>query len=256
MKVTMLGSGTSSGVPRIGNDWGACDPAEPRNRRRRVSVLVEVDGHALIIDCGPDFREQCLSANLARLDAVLLTHSHADHTHGIDDLRQWMHIRRAPVPVHAAKGTWDHLYDRFRYVFEGRGSYKPSAEAITIDGPFTVGPMTITAFPQGHGSITSWGYRIEADGAVFCYSTDLDRMTDEGWDAVAGADLWIVDALRRNPHPTHAHLELTLGWVARAGVKRAFLTHMDNSMDYRTLREELPQGVEPGYDMVSVELPA
>lgn len=254
MKVTMLGSGTSSGVPRIGNDWGACDPAEPKNRRRRVSVLVEVGEHKLIIDTGPDFREQCLDADLRRLDAVLLTHSHADHTHGIDDLRQFFHLMGAPIPVYAAKGTWDHMLDRFRYVFEGRQLYDPSARAITIDGTFDVGPMRISAFPQEHGPITSWGFRIEADGAVFCYSTDVSALEEAAFEAVAGCDLWIVDALRRRPHPTHSHLEQTLEWVAKVRPGRAILTHMDQSMDYATLRAELPDGVEPGYDMLSVEL--
>ncbi|MEE4350795.1 MAG: MBL fold metallo-hydrolase [Pacificimonas sp.] len=249
MRVTMLGSGTSSGVPRIGNDWGHCDPGEPKNRRRRVSVLVEAGAHKVIVDTGPDFREQCLDAGLTRLDAVLLTHSHADHTHGIDDVRQWMHRMGRPIPVHAAKGTWDHFYDRFAYVFEGRELYRASAEAITIDGPFKVGPMTISAFPQRHGPITSWGFRFEADGAVFCYSTDMNDLTAEGRDAVRGCDLWIVDALRRNPHPTHAHLDLTLSWIEELRPGHAVLTHMDSSMDYAPLSAELPSGVEPGYDM-------
>ena len=254
MKVTMLGSGTSSGVPRIGNDWGDCDPDEPRNRRRRVSVLVEAGDAVLIIDTGPDFREQMLSAGIGRMDAVLYTHSHADHTHGIDDLRQVFHLTGAPVQCWAAVGTWEHLKPSFRYVFEGQNGYPPVANANPIDGPFSIGPMNVEAFPQGHGPITSWGFRIEADGAVFCYSTDLDRMTEKGWAAVKGADLWIVDALRREPHPTHSHLERTLGWIRKAGVKRATLTHMDKSMDYRTLAAELPIGVEPGYDMLEIVL--
>ena len=259
MKVTILGSGTSSGVPRIGGadgggDWGACDPGEPRNRRRRVSVLVEAGEHRLIIDTGPDFREQCLDAKLRRLDAVLLTHSHADHTHGIDDLRQFFHLMGAPIPVYAAKGTWDHVYGRFRYVFEGRKGYAATADARTIEGPVRVGPMRIIAFPQVHGGITSWGFRIEAEEAVFCYSTDLNELTEAAERAVAGCDLWIVDALREAPHPTHAHLDRTLGWIEALAPARAVLTHMDNSMDYRSLAAKLPDRVEPGYDMWSAEL--
>ncbi|MBZ6378568.1 MBL fold metallo-hydrolase [Pacificimonas flava] len=254
MKVTMLGSGTSSGVPRIGNQWGACDPTEPKNRRRRVSVLVEAGVHKLIIDTGPDFREQCLSAGLLRLDAVLLTHSHADHTHGIDDIRQVMHLMGTPIPVHAAKGTWDHLYARFDYLFEGRSLYSQSAVAHTIDGPFEVGPLSILAFPQVHGPITSWGFRIEADGAVFCYSTDLNDLTPEAEEAVSGCDLWIVDALRRRPHPTHSHLQQTLEWIERLRPEHAVLTHMDNSMDYAVLSAQLPPHVEAGFDMWSREL--
>ncbi|MBV7256927.1 MBL fold metallo-hydrolase [Pacificimonas sp. WHA3] len=254
MKVTMLGSGTSSGVPRIGNDWGDCDPNEPKNRRRRVSVLIEQGDTRIIIDTGPDFREQMLSANAATLDAVLITHSHADHTHGIDDLRQVFHNQGEPVDCYAAKGTWDHLYDRFHYVFEGRELYAQTARAHVIDGPFDIGTLTITSFPQVHGPITSWGFRIEAAGAVFCYSTDLNEMTPAAEAAVAGCDLWIVDALRRSPHPTHSHLKRTLGWIDAMKPERAVLTHMDNSMDYSTLCAELPAGVEPGYDMLEVTL--
>ena len=250
----MLGSGTSSGVPRIGNNWGACDPKEPKNRRSRVSVLVEAGEHKVIVDCGPDFREQCLAAGLRRLDALLLTHSHADHTHGIDDVRQWMHLRGAPLPVYAAAGTWKHLYDRFSYVFEGRELYRPSAEAVTIEGPIKIGPMRIIAFPQEHGPITSWGFRFEAGGKVFCYSTDVSALTEAAERCVAGADLWIVDALRREPHPTHSHLDQTLGWIADLAPRHAVLTHMDQSMDYAELAAALPAHVEPGYDMWAMEL--
>lgn len=250
----MLGSGTSSGVPRIGNDWGDCDPAEPKNRRRRVSVLVEAGGAALVIDTGPDFREQMLSADVQRLDAVLYTHSHADHTHGVDDLRQLFHLMGGPVDCYATQGTWDHFQPRFDYVFEGREGYPPSARAHVIDGALNVGPMRVAAYPQIHGPITSWGFRIEADGKVFCYSTDLNEITPELEAAVTKCDLWIVDALRRRPHPTHSHLERTLDWIARLKPSEAILTHMDNSMDYTNLCDELPKGVVPGYDMLTREL--
>ncbi len=250
----MLGCGTSSGVPRIGNDWGDCDPHEPKNRRQRVSVLVEAGDAALVIDTGPDFREQMLAADVRRLDAVLYTHSHADHTHGVDDLRQLFHLMGGPVDCYATQGTWDHFRPRFDYVFEGREGYPPSARAHVIDGPLAVGPMRVTAYPQVHGPITSWGFRIEADRKIFCYSTDLNDVTPELETAVRDCDLWIVDALRRRPHPTHSHLERTLEWVARLRPREAILTHMDNSMDYRTLDDELPEGVTPGYDMLIREL--
>lgn len=252
----MLGCGTSSGVPRIGNDWGDCDPDEPKNRRRRVSVLVQSGDTNIVFDTGPDFREQMLTAKVTHMDGVFITHSHADHTHGIDDLRQFFHIKRAPVDCWAAKGTWAHLYDRFRYVFEGRHGYPPTANAHEMDGPVSVGPLTVDLFPQVHGNITSWGFRVTeaGNGAVFCYSTDFNELTDEGRVAVRDCDLWIVDALRRNPHPTHAHLDLTLGWIAELGVKHAVTTHMDQSMDYKTLATEMPAGVEPGFDMWTMHL--
>jgi|TARA_R100000501_G_scaffold14543_2_gene26330 phosphoribosyl 1,2-cyclic phosphate phosphodiesterase len=255
MKITMLGSGTSSGVPRIGNDWGACDPAEPRNRRRRVSILVQTDEANILVDTGPDFREQMLDANIRHLDAVFITHSHADHTHGIDDLRQFFHLMGRPVECYAAPGTWDHLYDRFKYVFEGREGYEPTARANSFGpGSLTIGDIQITAFPQVHGYITSWGFCFEREGERVCYSTDFNEITEEGRSRVRGCDLWIVDSLRRRPHPTHAHLDRTLGWIKELCVKRAVLTHMDNSMDYRALCAELPAGVEPGYDMLRIDL--
>ncbi len=248
MKVTILGSGTSSGVPRIGNDWGDCDPAEPKNRRHRVSLLVEHDGTTIVIDTGPDFREQMLDAGVERLDAVLYTHDHADHTHGIDDLRQFFHLMRAPVQCYASAATWDILVPRFGYVFAGTAFYPASASANPLPPVLTIGGLTITGFTQNHGSIDSIGYRIEAGDAVIAYSTDIKSLPPESERYVEALDLWIVDALRAKPHPTHSHLEQTLGWIDRLKPTRAILTHMDNTMDYAALRRVLPQSVEPGYD--------
>jgi phosphoribosyl 1,2-cyclic phosphate phosphodiesterase len=250
----MLGSGTSSGVPRIGNDWGACDPSEPRNRRRRVSVLVEHDGAAILVDTSPDFREQMLSAGVDRLDAVLFTHDHADHTHGIDDLRQIFHAMRRPVDCYAHPATWGRLRARFDYVFEGRDGYPPTCRAHDMPDRLVVGGVEISWFPQIHGDIKSSGYRFDAGGASLAYSTDVNDLPEEAERALQGLDLWIVDALRRTPHPTHTHLDRTLGWIERHRPKRAVLTHMDQSMDYATLRAELPAGVEPGHDMLRMEL--
>ncbi len=254
MKVTLLGSGTSSGVPRIGNDWGACDPDEPRNRRRRVSILVEHQGAAILVDTSPDFREQMLSAGIDRLDAVLFTHDHADHTHGIDDLRQVFHAMRRPVDCYAHPATWARLRARFDYVFEGRDGYPPTCNAHDMPDRLVIGGVEISWFPQIHGDIKSSGYRFDAGGAALAYSTDINDLTVEATTALEGLDLWIVDALRRTPHPTHTHLDRTLGWIARFRPARAVLTHMDQSMDYATLRAELPAGVEPGYDMLSLEV--
>ncbi len=259
MKVTVLGSGTSSGVPRIGGadgagDWGDCDPADPRNRRRRVSLLVEHGGRTILIDTGPDLREQLLGAKVSRLDAVFLTHDHADHAHGIDDLRQVFHAMRAPVACYAAPATWAVLRPRFRYVFEGTEVYPASCTAIDLDGPVRVGGMLVTGFAQNHGNIDSTGYRIESGGAAIAYSTDVKALDARADAALTGLDLWIVDALRRHPHPTHSHLAQTLGWIARYRPRRAVLTHMDQSMDYATIAAELPAGVEPGYDGLAMTI--
>jgi phosphoribosyl 1,2-cyclic phosphate phosphodiesterase len=248
MRVTILGCGTSSGVPRIGNDWGECDPAEPKNRRRRVSLLVEHDGAAIVIDTGPDFREQMLAANIQRLDAVLYTHDHADHTHGIDDLRQIFHLMQAPVQCFASPATWDVLVPRFEYVFAGTAFYPATAVANPLPPVLTIGGMTITWFIQNHGNIDSIGYRVEAGDKAIAYSTDIKLLPPESEASVEGLNLWVVDALRRKPHPTHSHLDATLGWIARAKPQRAVLTHMDQSMDYSALCHTLPLGVEPGYD--------
>ncbi len=255
----MLGSGTSSGVPRIGGvdgagDWGACDPANSKNRRRRVSILVEQGGKTILIDTGPDLREQLLSARVCHLDAVLLTHDHADHAHGIDDLRQVFHAMGTPVACFASPATWAVLKSRFNYVFQGTQFYPPTCTASDLDGPMQVGDMTITPFQQNHGNIDSTGFRIAAHGRAVAYSTDVKALDARADAALAGLDLWIVDALRRNPHPTHSHLAQTLDWIAHYRPQRAVLTHMDQSMDYETLAAELPNGVEPGYDGLTIDL--
>jgi phosphoribosyl 1,2-cyclic phosphate phosphodiesterase len=254
VRVTVLGCGTSSGVPRIGNDWGACDPDEPKNRRRRVSILVEHAGVRLLVDTSPDFREQLLSADVDRLDAILFTHDHADHTHGIDDVRQLFHAMGRPVDCYAHPATWARLRPRFDYVFEGRDGYPPTCIAHDMPGRLTLGELAVTWFPQIHGDIKSAGFRFEAAGRAVAYSTDVNDLPPEADAALENLDLWIVDALRRRPHPTHAHLERTLGWIERYRPAHAVLTHMDQSMDYATLAAELPAGVEPGYDMMVKEL--
>lgn len=259
MRITVLGCGTSSGVPRIGGldgagDWGACDPSDPRNRRRRVSVLVEHGGKTVLIDTGPDLREQLLSARVKHLDAVFLTHDHADHAHGIDDLRQVFHAMGTPVACHASAATWSVLRRRFDYVFEGTKFYPPTCTAMTLSGPVRIGEMRVTPFEQNHGNIDSTGYRFDADGRSFAYSTDVKALDARADAGLAGLDLWIVDALRRNPHPTHSHLAQTLGWIAHYHPAQAILTHMDQSMDYTALLSELPAGVVPGFDGLVVDL--
>jgi phosphoribosyl 1,2-cyclic phosphate phosphodiesterase len=254
MRLTMLGCGTSFGVPRIGNHWGACDPAEPRNRRRRVSILVEHEGIRILVDTSPDLREQLLEAGVEDLDAVIWTHDHADHCHGIDDLRAVFHARGAPVPGFARADTLATLRARFGYAFEGKGGYPSVVDGAILPDEMVVGPIRVTAVDQPHGAITSAGLRFEAGGRSIGYSTDCNALTDDMAKLFEGLDVWVVDALRRRPHPTHPHLDETLRWVDALRPARAILTHMDNSMDYRTLVAELPAGVEPGYDGLEVAL--
>ncbi|PCD03034.1 MBL fold metallo-hydrolase [Sphingomonas spermidinifaciens] len=248
MKLTLLGCGTSSGVPRIGNDWGRCDPSESRNRRTRCAALVESSGTRVLIDTGPDMREQLNAANVGRVDAVIWTHDHADHTHGIDDLRQLAQSLGRPVPCYARPATAAVLAARFTYVFEGGGGYRPVATLAPLPDELTIGDVTISTVDQPHGEITSAGLIFAHHGKRIAYSTDFHALTDEMTQAFDSAEIWILDALRRHPHPSHNHLSLALEHIERVRPGRAVLIHMDNSMDYRTLNAELPTGVELGYD--------
>jgi phosphoribosyl 1,2-cyclic phosphate phosphodiesterase len=254
VKVRILGCGTSSGVPRIGNIWGDCDPDEPRNRRRRVSILIEHQRTRILVDTSPDLREQLLDARVDDVDAVIWTHDHADHCHGIDDLRQLYHGRGAPLDVFARQGTLDSLIARFGYAFEGKGDYPPVVTANVLPDRLRIGAISISVVDQPHGDISATGLRFEVDGRSIGYSTDFNALTDEMVTMFQGMDVWIVDALRRRPHPSHGHLGQVLGWIALVQPGRAILTHMDQSMDYSSLVAELPAGVEPGYDGQEVEL--
>lgn len=248
LKIRILGSGTSSGVPRIGNDWGLCDAAEPRNRRTRASVLVESDTTRILVDTSPDMREQLNAADVTHIDAVIWTHDHADHTHGIDDLRQIFHNMRRPVSGFAHPQTIRRLQSRFAYVFAGGGGYRATATIDDLGETRRIGDIDVTAVDQPHGDIFATGLRFEKDGKAIGYATDFHAFTDEMRALYAGLDVWVVDALRREPHPTHPHLDAALVWIADCAPRRAALVHMDNSMDYATLTDVLPAGVEPGYD--------
>jgi phosphoribosyl 1,2-cyclic phosphate phosphodiesterase len=254
VKVTLLGCGGSGGVPQIGNRWGACDPTNPKNRRRRCSVLVESGETILLIDTSPDCRAQLLDANVQRLDGVVYTHAHADHLHGIDELRGINRLMRRAVPIWADAGTLKQIETRFGYALKplepGSSFYKPTLEPHEIQGPFRVGELEIVPFEQDHGFSTTLGFRIGGFG----YSTDVVELDEKAFEILAGVELWIVDCLRREPHTTHSHLEKTLRWIERVKPRRAILTHMDPVLDYETLRAELPDGVEPGYDGLVVEL--
>jgi len=249
LKLSILGCGTSSGVPRIGGDWGKCDPTNPRNARTRVSILVESETTRLMVDTSPDMRAQLLAAGVVHLDAVLWTHDHADHTHGIDDLRQVMHHRGSPVPGYGHPATMRRLVERFAYAFNGREGYRSTITAHDMgEGETMIGDIAVRWVAQPHGNIHSSGFRFDHDGRSVAYATDFHVATDHMIALYGGVDLLVIDALREKPHPTHSDLAMTLEAIGRITPGRAILTHMDQSMDYETLRATLPQGVEPGYD--------
>lgn len=255
MRVRVLGCGGSRGVPVIGQGWGNCDPTNPKNRRLRPSVLVEQGGVSVLIDTSPDLRQQLLDADTRRLDAVLWTHPHADHAHGIDELRELCRLMHAPIDAY---GWAEHLADlkaRFPYCFEplrpADPFYRPVLNAHAIDGPFDVHGLTVVPFEQDHGYMKTVGYRI----GKFGYSTDVVRLNEDAFAALEGIAVWIVDCARvEPPHPVHAHLAKTLEWIERVRPKRAYLTHMDQTMDYETVRRLLPPGVEPAYDGLVIEV--
>ncbi|MBL8782303.1 MAG: MBL fold metallo-hydrolase [Alphaproteobacteria bacterium] len=262
LKATILGSGSSGGVPRIGGadgrgDWGACDPKEPRNRRRRCSLLVESGGTQVLVDTTPDMREQLIDARVGRLDAVLITHDHADQSHGIDDLRMVAQNMMKRVDVHAAEDTLRVLMDRFGYCFKGNDAYPAVLQSHVIPRPFRTftivgqgGGIPVLAFDQDHGTMISQGFRF----GPIAYSSDVFDLDDAAFEALKGVECWIVDALRYRPHPTHAHVDKALGWIRRVKPKRAILTNLHVDLDYQTLRQSLPEGVEPAYDGLVIEL--
>lgn len=265
LRFTILGCGSSGGVPRLGvtaPDWGACDPANPKNRRTRCSMLVERTGAAgitrVLIDTSPDMHAQLLAAGVGVLDGVVFTHAHADHTHGIDDLRQVVFNTGRRLPVWADGPTQNALISRFGYAFvQPQGSpYPPILDMhnITDDAPFTVtgagGDLTFTPFLCEHGSMDAQGFRIGA----LAYLPDAVAIPDRHWPLLSGLQVWVVDALRRKPHPTHAHLAMTLDWIARAAPARAVLTNMHNDLDHATLLDELPPHIRPAFDGMVIEI--
>lgn len=254
MRLRILGCGTSFGVPRVGNDWGECDPAEPRNRRRRVSILVEHQGTRILVDTSPDLREQLLDAGVASLDAVLWTHDHADHCHGIDDLRQIAHHLERPVPIAARPDTLRRLQRRFAYAFEGTPLYPPVLAPATIETSMPWGMAQLSFADQPHGGITSLGIRADERDRSMGYAIDFHELTPDMAKLYDGVDLWICDCLRRTPHPTHAHLDAVLGWAKDLKIGQLLLTHLDKSMDYATLLAELPDWAEPAYDGQEISL--
>jgi phosphoribosyl 1,2-cyclic phosphate phosphodiesterase len=258
LEFTILGCGSSAGVPRADGNWGVCDPADPRNERSRCSLLVRrssPDGAehetTVLVDTSPDLRLQTAKAGAKRLDAVLFTHDHADQTHGLDDVRAFALRNRRRTPCYMDAATHQTLMERFRYIFKGDGGYPaicddhlipPHGQDWTVDGPS--GPIPVVTFDQDHGAIRSVGYRF---GPV-AYSSDVVDLPPAAFEALADVKVWIVDALRYTPHPTHAHLAKTLEWIAALKPERTILTNMHIDLDFNTLQAELPTGVEPAYD--------
>jgi len=248
LKLTILGCGTSTGVPRIGNDWGDCDPNEPKNRRSRVSILVESPTTRILVDSSPDLRNQFLDNGIDHIDAVIWTHDHADHCHGIDDLRPLFQKSRKPIPGYARPFALQSLKQRFSYVFEGHKYYPSICEAIALKADTVIGDISVGHVDQPHGGITSAGLRFEHRGKSVVYATDFGEVTADMRALYRNCDLFIVDALRDEPHPTHAHLEMTLALIADVQPGFSLLTHMDKSMDYAHLVRILPDDVRPAYD--------
>ena len=248
MKVRILGCGTSTGVPRIGNDWGDCDPDEPRNRRTRSSILLESDGERLLVDCGPDLREQLLAAGVIDIDRTIVTHDHADHCHGIDDLRQIAQHLGRQVELLARPNVLERLRNRFSYLFQDVGIYPAIATQVAIANSIRVGGATLRFVDQPHGGITSLGIRADQGPRSLAYAIDFHEITTAMAELYEGVDLWIADCLRRTPHPTHAHLDAVLGWARELRVGQLLLTHLDKSMDYATLVAELPDWAAPAHD--------
>ena len=264
LKFTILGCGSSGGVPRPALGWGACDPNNPKNRRRRTSLLVERHGSAgitrVLVDTSPDLREQLLDAEVDHLDGVLMTHEHADHTHGIDDLRGLFVRNRRRTDMYMSAQTGRELRLRFGYCFEtpAGSEYPPivTGHELTVGTAVTIagegGDITALPILQQHGDIQSFGFRFGGFG----YACDLSGMPDTSAAAFTGLDVWVVDALRYMPHPSHFSLTDALAWIERLKPRRAILTNLHTDLDYEKLRAQLPPGVEPAYDGLTVELPS
>ncbi len=264
LRITLLGSGCSTGVPRVDGYWGACDPDNPKNHRSRCSAWVTLIDDAMpalmtsvVIDTSPDLRSQVLRAGIPKVDAVLWTHDHADQTHGIDDMRAFIFGREAPIDGYMDRETHDTLMSRFGYVFKGNMGYPPVYNPHILP-PHGIrwqiegegGALPIVTFDQIHGPIRSVGYRI----GDIAYSSDISDMPDESFAALDGVKLWVVDALRYKPHPTHSHLEKTLEWISRLRPQHAILTNLHQDMDYEMLKAQLPANIEPAFDLISHEI--
>jgi phosphoribosyl 1,2-cyclic phosphate phosphodiesterase len=256
VRVTILGCGTSGGVPRPGGrdglgEWGAANSQDSRNRRRRCSILVQDKGKTVLVDTSPDVRAQLLDARVERVDAVIWTHDHADQVHGIDDMRHFAR-RQGEIECWADQRTYSILLQRFGYCFEAEptGHYKPIYRRNLIQGPFEAAGLPVTPFAQDHGAVPSLGFRF---GRI-AYANDVVALPEEAFAVMAGVEVLIVDAMRYRPHVTHAHLDLALQWIGRIAPKRAFLTNLDIDMDYAELDRRTPAHIKPCNDGLVIEL--
>jgi phosphoribosyl 1,2-cyclic phosphate phosphodiesterase len=248
MRVTVLGCGTSSGVPLIGCRCAVCTSTEPRNKRRRCAILIEHGPIRVLVDTPPDLREQCLDAGIDRIDALIYTHAHADHVNGIDDLRAINVFMDRAIDTYGDAAVLGRIRERFGYAFlppePALGWWRPALNPIVVEGPFRIGDLEFRPFEQVHGRLPSWGFRTGA----FAYSPDVKELPEAALAELAGVEVWLVDCLRDRPHPSHAHLEQTLAWIELIKPRRAILTLMNHELDYRELERRLPAGVEPAYD--------
>ena len=257
MKVTILGCGSAAGIPSVALGWGQADPNNPRNRRLRSSILVEDGPTSILVDSGPDLREQMLSAGIRRLDAIVYTHAHADHLHGIDELREITRLIKGPLPAYADPDTLAKIENRFGYVFEGipegRPFFRPwlVPHVITPGARFTVGGISVLPFLQDHGlGMSTIGFRF----GDIVYSTDVVELPEASKPYISGVKVWILDVLGDHPYPTHVHLEKALRWIEELKPQRVITTHMGNTIDYDDLRQRLPPGAEPGFDGMVIEI--
>jgi phosphoribosyl 1,2-cyclic phosphate phosphodiesterase len=261
MNVTVLGCGSSSGVPLIGCTCPVCASDNPKNKRTRVSIAVQSGDTRVLVDTSPDLRAQCLREGITRVDALIFTHAHADHLHGVDDMRSFNYLRGTTIDTYASEETLRQIHERFGYVFlppkptTTQGDLiwlRPCLTPITVKPyePFKAGGIDVLPFTQKHGGSATLGLRF----GNFAYSTDVNGLPEESLAALEGVDTWIVDCLRYEPSPTHAHLEMTLEWIRRVKPRRAYLTHLNHGFDYDTLAQELPEGVFPAYDGLKLEM--
>ena len=248
MKVRILGCGTSTGVPKIGNEWGQCDPTEPRNARLRTSILVESAGERMLVDCGPDLRQQLLAAEVGRLAGVIVTHAHGDHCHGIDELRPVSQAAGGPIPLYGRRDVLDELKLRFAYAFDQSDFYRPIARACEVTDELAFGEARARFVDQPHGGPTSLGVRFDEGDYSVGYAIDFSEMTAEMARLYEGVDVWIADCLTRQPHPTHMHLDGVLSAARDLRVGQVYLVHMGNGLNYRTLTAEMPDWAAPAYD--------
>lgn len=256
MRVTILGSGSSGGTPEPGRGWGKCDPTNPKNRRRRPSILIENEDTMILVDTSPDLREQLLAANVTRLDAVVYTHAHADHLHGIDDLRGINRTMGEAIDAYADETTLETIHRRFGYVLKplpetAMSVFKPTLVPHTIrdQETFEIGKITVSGFVQDHGFSKTMGYRFGNIG----YTTDVVKLPDCAFDILAGIDIWIIGTFTNRPHTTHVDVDRALEWIEQVGPKRAILSHLGTSLDHEQLLSYLPEGVEPAYDGMVIQ---